>query len=64
MTWVVHDASWKEHVEKAQAYIGLLEEADLVVNLEKCEFVQVKVLYLGYVVGHGQVSPLIDDQQL
>lgn len=34
-----------------------LNEADLVVNLSKCDFIKSQVHYLGYMVGHGQVSP-------
>lgn len=32
-------------------------EAGLVVNLEKCEFAKTRVQYLGYIVGHGHITP-------
>ena len=39
-----------------EALVRRLEEVSMNVNLAKCEFVQASVQYLGYVVGHGQVS--------
>ena len=54
---VVFDTCWEEHLNNMEALVRRLEEAGLVVILIKCEFVQASVQYLGYVVGHGQVSP-------
>ena len=54
---VMFDTCWKEHLDNVEALVRRLEEAGLIVNLAKCEFIQVSVQYLGYVVGHGQVSP-------
>ncbi|XP_076053677.1 uncharacterized protein LOC143032680 [Oratosquilla oratoria] len=31
--------------------------ANLVLNLTKCEFIQAKVHYLGYVIGQGELAP-------
>ena len=53
---VVYDTVWDEHLRNVKALFGRLDEAGLVVNLDKCEFVQAKVHYLGYVVGHGRVT--------
>lgn len=52
---VVFDICWEEHVDHVGKLIRCLGEAGLVVNLQKCEFVQGRVQYLWYAVGHGQV---------
>ena len=54
---VIYDTTWEEHVANVDALFARLHEAGLVVNLDKCEFVQARVQYLGYRVGHGYVTP-------
>ena len=53
----IDDTCWREHLDNVETLVRKLEEAGLVANLTKSEFVQASVQYLGYVVGHGQVSP-------
>ena len=55
---VVYSATWDEHVQQLQAVFGRLSEANLTLNLAKCEFGQATVTYLGKVVGRGQVKPV------
>ena len=40
-----------------EALFERLRETNLVLNLEKCEFVRARVQYLGYVVGQGEETP-------
>ena len=54
---VIYDTTWEEHLTNVDALFARLHDAGLVVNLEKCEFVQARVQYLGYLVGHGYVTP-------
>lgn len=54
---VVYTDTWEEHLVELGKLLKRLSQARLVANLEKCEFVQAQVLYLGYVVGRGTVSP-------
>ena len=54
---VIYDSVWEEHVHNVEALFVRLQQAGLVVNLAKCEFVHARVQYLGYVVGHGCVTP-------
>ena len=54
---VIYDTTWAEHLTNVEALFARLQEAGLVVNLEKCEFVQARVQYLGYRVGHGYITP-------
>lgn len=54
---IVFSPTWSEHLSQLDKLFTQLCKADLVVNLDKCEFVKHKVQYLGFVVGQGQVSP-------
>ena len=54
---VIYDTSWEEHLENVTALFSRLQEANLVVNIAKCDFVKARVQYLGYDVGHGYVTP-------
>ncbi len=54
---VIYDTTWHDHIAHVEALFARLQHAGLVVNLEKCDFVKARVQYLGYVVGHGCVTP-------
>ena len=54
---LVYSDTWEDHVDRVRALLERLSEASLVMNLSKCEFVQAKVQYLGYVIGQGEVAP-------
>ena len=54
---IIYDTSWESHVDNVEHLVRRLNEAGLVVNLAKCDFVKAEVQYLGYVVGHGKVRP-------
>ena len=53
---VIYDTCWSEHFDNVEALFARLQEDGLVVNLDKCDFVKVRVQYLGYVVGHGYIT--------
>lgn len=55
---VVCSETWVEHLEHLRVVYGRLKEANLTVNLSKCQFAQATVTYLGKVVGGGQVRPV------
>ena len=50
--------TWEEHLKRLEKVLFRLEQANLTVNLSKSDFVKAKVIYLGYVVGHGVVTPI------
>jgi len=54
---VVYSDSWEEHISEVGELLNRFSSANLVVNLEKCEFVKAQVQYLGYVIGQGSVAP-------
>ncbi|XP_068215900.1 uncharacterized protein [Palaemon carinicauda] len=49
--------NWKDHVDRIRALFRAIADADLVVNLSKCEFGKAEVIYLGHHVGQGKVLP-------
>ena len=55
---VASAATWQEHLDQLRALFDRLSQANLTVNLDKCEFAQATVTFLGHVVGQGQVLPL------
>uniref|UniRef100_A0A3B1IC10 ribonuclease H n=1 Tax=Astyanax mexicanus TaxID=7994 RepID=A0A3B1IC10_ASTMX len=54
---VVHSESWQDHVKHLRELFQRLHEAQLVVNLPKCELGKGQVTYLGHQVGQGKVIP-------
>lgn len=55
---VVYSDTWHSHLRRIRALFERLAEAQLTVNLAKCEFARATVTYLGRVVGQGSVSPV------
>ena len=55
---VVSGATWREHLHQLRVLFERLSQANLTVNLDKCEFAQAAVTFLGHVVGQGKVLPL------
>lgn len=55
---VVYSDSWDSHMQRIQALFERLVEANLTVNLAKCEFARATVTYLGRIVGQGRVAPV------
>lgn len=50
--------SWEEHLQDVGRLFQRLSEANMTVNLSKCEFGCATVTYLGHVIGQGQVAPV------
>ncbi|KAL2076463.1 hypothetical protein ACEWY4_027927 [Coilia grayii] len=55
---VTYSNTWEEHLSHVRALFQRLLAAKLTVNLAKCEFARATVVYLGKVVGQGQVCPV------
>lgn len=53
----VHSDDWQTHLEHNRIVLERLKQANLVVNLAKCEFTSSSIPYLGHVVGSGKVLP-------
>ena len=55
---IIYGNSWEEHYRRLQAVFKRFSEANLTVNLSKSEFGHAEVIFLGHVVGSGQVKPV------
>jgi hypothetical protein len=55
---IVYSQTWDEHVQQIQLLFQKLSDANLTVNLGKCEFCAATVTYLGHIVGQGEVKPI------
>uniref|UniRef100_A0A3Q2CRI2 ribonuclease H n=1 Tax=Cyprinodon variegatus TaxID=28743 RepID=A0A3Q2CRI2_CYPVA len=55
---VICSSTWTEHVDHLRTVFTRLSEANLTVNLSKCQFSHATVTYLGKRVGGGQVRPV------
>lgn len=53
----MYSRTWDEHILQIRALFDRLK-ASLTVSLLKCEFTKATVIYLGKVVGQGQVRPV------
>ena len=54
---ILFSDTWKDHILQLEKLFQRLSKFKLTVNLAKSDFVQAKVMYLGYEVGQGQVKP-------
>ena len=55
---VVFAGTWEEHMRRIKELFCRLRAANLTVNLVKSKFGHTYVIYLGHVVGQGQVRPV------
>ncbi|KAK7929155.1 hypothetical protein WMY93_005550 [Mugilogobius chulae] len=55
---VVHSKTWDEHICQLKTVFERLDDANLTINLAKCEIAKATVVYLGKIVGGGMVKPV------
>ena len=56
---VVHSNTLDQHIEQVKEFLSRLREAKLTIILSKSEFCQARVVFLGHVVGQGEVAPVM-----
>ena len=56
---VLYSDSWDQHLKQLRSLLCRLQDAQLTVNLGKSKFCHARVVFLGYVVGQGQVAPVV-----
>ena len=49
--------TWDDHLERIHAFFTRLTNAKLTINMVKSEFAKAQIVFLGHVVGQGQVQP-------
>ena len=52
---VIHTATWEDHVAKLNDVLRRIQKAGLTVKLEKCQFAMSQCVYLGHLVGNGEI---------
>ena len=55
---VIFSEIWEEHLKRLEQILFQLKQVNVTVNLSKRNFVKAKVVYAGYVIGHGVVTPI------
>ena len=55
---VVYSNTWSQHLSQVSALMCRLAETNLTVNLAKSEFGHAHIVFLGHVVGQGQIKPV------
>ena len=55
---VLYSQCWEDHKQLLKKFFGRLQDANLTVNLHKSEFCRARVVFLGHIVGQGEVSPV------
>nr|CAD1835517.1 unnamed protein product [Ananas comosus var. bracteatus] len=53
---LIYSRSWEEHLEYVKKVFKLLEEHQLRLNPKKCEYGKQSLVYLGFVVGGGELQ--------
>jgi len=54
---VIYATSLEEHTKKYNLLIERLRQANLKLQLDKCEFLKTEVTYLGHVISKDRVKP-------
>lgn len=55
---MIDSEAWEEHLNILKALFKWLSRAHLTINLVKSEFGHARLVFLGYAVGQGQVTPM------
>lgn len=53
---LVYSATWEEHISHLMQVLETLKKHQLLTNLNKCEFAQKSLVYLGFVIGGGELK--------
>ena len=53
---LIFSRRWEDHIKHVKIVFELLKKENLYVNLSKCEFGKTSQVYLGYIVGNGQLK--------
>jgi hypothetical protein len=53
---LIFNGTWDEHVRHVKKVLDTLQRENLYVKLSKCEFGKTELVYLGHIVGGGQLK--------
>lgn len=55
---IAYSDMWEQHVKQLKAFLCRLWNAHMTINLVKSKFCQARVVFLGHVVGQGELKPV------
>ena len=53
---LIFGGTWEEHVKHVKHVVDVLIREKLYLNMSKCEFGKTSLVYLGYIVGGGELG--------
>jgi hypothetical protein len=53
---LIFSQRWEDNIKHAKIIFELLKKEELYIKLSKCEFGKKTLVYLGYIVGNGQLK--------
>ena len=53
---LIFSHTWEEHVKHVKQVLDVLVREKLYLNMSKCEFGKASLIYLGYIVGGGELK--------
>ncbi len=53
---VIFGRTWEEHLQRLRAVLSRLQEAQLKLTPQKCQFFRKSVMFLGHIISSGGVS--------
>jgi hypothetical protein len=59
---LIFSLRWEDHINHVKTVFELLKKEKLYVKISKCEFGKTCLVYLGYIVGNGQLK--VDPKKL
>ena len=52
---LIFNRTWEDHVKHVKQVLGVLTREKLYLNMPKCEFGKTYLVYLGYIIGGGEL---------
>lgn len=59
---LIYSKSWDEHIQHLETVFSIMQQHQLFVKPEKCQFGQREVKYLGHVISNGGV--IVDPEKI
>ncbi|UYV65033.1 K02A2.6-like, partial [Cordylochernes scorpioides] len=54
---IIHSKPYEEHIKHLDDILGIFEQEDIKLNLNKCKFLQKEIQFLGYTINSGKYTP-------
>ncbi|UYV85010.1 hypothetical protein LAZ67_X004243 [Cordylochernes scorpioides] len=54
---IIHSKTYEEHIKHLDDILGIFEQEDIKLNLNKCKFLQKEIQFLGYTINSGKYTP-------